>query len=168
MDFVVFGVRICCVNLGLIKILDLFCGLGDLVVERDGISGTSYGNDLHGGGQPIFGENSYRQMILDTAGPNFSQGSSWQSYRNIEPESSYPFEHSMGEDPNPVSKKFYDLLDIVDAKLYPGSSLSQLAVVSRMLNIKMENNMLQRGYNQIMQLLKEALPEDSIVLDSYY
>ncbi|KAM3289895.1 hypothetical protein P3S67_018184 [Capsicum chacoense] len=74
----------------------------------------------------------------------------------------------MGEDPNPVSKKFYDLLDTADVKLYPSSSLSQLAVVSRMLNIKMENNMLQRGYNQIMQLLKEALPEDNIVLNSYY
>ncbi|KAM3281369.1 hypothetical protein P3S67_028390 [Capsicum chacoense] len=33
--------------------------------ERDDISETSYGNALHGGGQPIFEENSYRQMILD-------------------------------------------------------------------------------------------------------
>ncbi|KAM3221136.1 hypothetical protein P3L10_020404 [Capsicum annuum] len=40
--------------------------------ERDDISETSYGNALHGGGQPIFEENPYRQMILDAAGPNFS------------------------------------------------------------------------------------------------
>ncbi|KAM3356785.1 hypothetical protein P3S68_023499 [Capsicum galapagoense] len=109
--------------------------------ERDDISKTSYGNALHGGGQPKFEENPYRQMILDAAGPNISQGSSWQSYSNSEPESSHPFQHSIEEDPNPVSKKFYDLLDAADAELYPGSSLSQLAVVSRMLNIKMENNM---------------------------
>ncbi|KAM3343683.1 hypothetical protein P3S68_025773 [Capsicum galapagoense] len=74
----------------------------------------------------------------------------------------------MEEDPNPISKKIYDLLDAADAELYPGSSLSQLAVVSRMLNIKIENNMSQRGYNQMMQLLKESLPEDNIVLDNYY
>ncbi|KAM3379267.1 hypothetical protein P3S68_011681 [Capsicum galapagoense] len=41
-------------------------------------------------------------------------------------------------------------------------------VVSRMLNIKIESNMSQRGYNKIMQLLKESLPEDNIVLDNYY
>lgn len=27
---------------------------------RDGISGNSFGNDLHGGGQPVFRENPYR------------------------------------------------------------------------------------------------------------
>ncbi|KAM3281368.1 hypothetical protein P3S67_028389 [Capsicum chacoense] len=74
----------------------------------------------------------------------------------------------MKKDPNPVSKKIYDLLDAADAELYPGLSLSQLAVVSQMLNIKIENNMSQRGYNQMMQLLKESLPEDKIVLDNYY
>lgn len=75
---------------------------------------------------------------------------------------------SMEEGPNPESKKFYDFLRTADAKLYVGSSLSQLAVVSQMLYIKMENNMLQRGYNQMTQLLKEALPEDNKVLNSYY
>ncbi|KAM3326935.1 hypothetical protein P3S67_002061 [Capsicum chacoense] len=44
--------------------------------ERDDISETSYGNALHVGGQPILEENPYRQMILDAAGSNFSQGSS--------------------------------------------------------------------------------------------
>ncbi|XP_060210823.1 uncharacterized protein LOC132637807 [Lycium barbarum] len=59
----------------------------------------------------------------------------------------------MEEDLNLESQRLYDLLQAVNAKLYPGSSLSQLAV---------------RGYNQMMELLKEALPEDNIVLDSYY
>ncbi|KAM3232670.1 hypothetical protein P3L10_018029 [Capsicum annuum] len=89
--------------------------------EKDDISGNSYGNDLHGGGQPIFGENPYRQMILDIDGLNFSQGSSWKSYSNSEPESSHVFQHSMEKDPNPVFKKFYDLLNATDGELYPSS-----------------------------------------------
>ena len=50
----------------------------------------------------------------------------------------------MEEDPNPESQKLYDLLQAADAKLYPDSSLSQLVVVSRMLNIIMENNVKER------------------------
>ncbi|XP_049347869.1 uncharacterized protein LOC125812416 [Solanum verrucosum] len=121
-------------------------------------------------------DNPYRQMVLDAVGSNFGQGSSLKSYSNDEPESSHhcepPMEEdpnpSMEEEPNPESQRFYDLLQAADAELYPGSSISQLALVSRMLNIKMENTLSQRGYNQVMQLLKEALPEDNQVLDSYY
>ncbi|XP_059290323.1 uncharacterized protein LOC132043886 [Lycium ferocissimum] len=125
------------------------------------VTGEMY-SDLHGGTQPELGyDNPYRQMVLDAAGPNFGQGSS-----NTEPESSHHCEPlveeesnpSMEEEPNLESQRFYDLLQAADAKLYPGSSLSQLAVVSRMLNIKSENTLSRRGYNQIMQLLKEALP----------
>ncbi|KAH0674544.1 hypothetical protein KY284_025631 [Solanum tuberosum] len=49
-------------------------------------------------------------MTFDAASPNFPQGSSWQSFSNIEPESSHPCEPSMEEDPNPESQKLYDLL----------------------------------------------------------
>ena len=35
-------------------------------------------------------DNPYRQMILDSAGPNFPQGSCRQSFGNTEDESSYP------------------------------------------------------------------------------
>ncbi|KAH0647449.1 hypothetical protein KY290_033448 [Solanum tuberosum] len=130
------------------------------------IDEISSDQDFYGGAQPELGyDNPYRQMIFYAAGPNFPQGLSWQYFRNIESESSHPCEPSMEEDPNPESQKLYDLLQAADAKLYPGSSLSQFAIVSRMLNIKMKNNMSHRGYNQMMQLLKEALPEDNIVLD---
>ncbi|OIT20897.1 hypothetical protein A4A49_56009, partial [Nicotiana attenuata] len=102
----------------------------------------SSSSNLNGGAQPEFGyENPYRRMILDIAGPNIIQGSTWQSDSNVEPESSHPNEPSMEEEPNPESQKFYDLLQAADAELYPGSSLSQLEVVSRMLNIKMENSL---------------------------
>jgi len=153
--------------------------------EEDVIDEMYSVNDLHGGTQPELGyDNPYRQMVLDVAGPNFDQGLSRQFQSNIEHESSHTYEISMEEEinpsieeasdlpmeeePNPESQRFYDLLHAADAKLYPGSSVSQLEVVSRMLNIKMENNMSQRGYNQMMQLLKDSLPEDNIVLDNYY
>ncbi|KAF3656663.1 putative flowering time control protein FCA-like isoform X1 [Capsicum annuum] len=114
--------------------------------------------------------------VIDVAGPNFNYGSSWQPNNNIESGSSYPYEPSIQEEhvslieeePNLEYQKFYELLHSADAKLYPGSSLSQLTVISRMLNIKMENTMSQRGFNQMMQLFKEALPEDNLLVDSYY
>ncbi|KAF3614155.1 putative flowering time control protein FCA-like isoform X1 [Capsicum annuum] len=91
--------------------------------------------------------------LIDAAGPNFNHG-----YNNIESrpshlyESSIEEEHetSMEEEPNLEYQKFYELLHSADAKLYSGSSLSQLAVISRILNIKMENNMSERGFNQMM------------------
>nr|XP_009763780.1 PREDICTED: uncharacterized protein LOC104215634 [Nicotiana sylvestris]XP_009763781.1 PREDICTED: uncharacterized protein LOC104215634 [Nicotiana sylvestris] len=137
----------------------------------------SSSGDLHGGTQPESEyENPYQKMVLDAAGPNFGHGLSWQSYNNIELESSHSYEPSMEEEPNPSMEeepnlecqRFYDLLQAADANLYPGSSLAQLAVVSRMLNIKMENTLSQRCYNQMMQLLKEALTEDNTMLDNYY
>ncbi|KAH0781765.1 hypothetical protein KY290_001363 [Solanum tuberosum] len=126
--------------------------------EKELIREISSGNDLNGGPQSESGyDNPYRHMVLDTVGPNFNHGSMEEDPNP-----------SMEEEPNLESQKFYDLLQAADAKLYLVSSLSQLAVVSRMLNIKMKNNMSQRGYNQMTQLLKEALPEDNMVLDSYY
>ncbi|KAH0665410.1 hypothetical protein KY285_026616, partial [Solanum tuberosum] len=101
--------------------------------EKDVIGEISSDQYLNGGATPKLGyDNPYRQMIFDAPGPNFPQGSSWQSFSNIEPESSHPCEPSMEEDPNTESQKLYDFLQAADAKLYPGSSLSQLAIVSRM------------------------------------
>ncbi|KAH0773623.1 hypothetical protein KY290_010760 [Solanum tuberosum] len=114
--------------------------------EKDVINEISSGQDLHGSAQPeLTYDNPYRQMVLDVSCPNFSQGSSWQSSSNIEPQPTHPCEPLMEEDPNPDSQKLYDLLQAATQKLYPGSFLSQLALVSRMLNIKMENNMSQKG-----------------------
>ncbi|XP_009790883.2 uncharacterized protein [Nicotiana sylvestris] len=86
--------------------------------ERCLTNELSSSSNLNSGAQPELGyENPYRRMILDIAGP--SQGSTWQSDSNVEPESSHPYEPSMEEDPNPESRKFYDLLQAADAELYP-------------------------------------------------
>ncbi|KAM3395106.1 hypothetical protein P3S68_004111 [Capsicum galapagoense] len=124
--------------------------------EKDMIGEISFGDDLINGAQLELGyDNPYRQMILDIVGPNFNHGSSWQPYNNIEFGSSHPYEPSieeehktsMEEEPNLEYQKFYELLHSDDAKLYLGSSLSQLTVISQMLNIKMENTMSRRGFN---------------------
>lgn len=111
-------------------------------------------------------------MVLDAVNLNFEHGWSLKSYRNINSECFNRYETSMEEDPNPSmgeelnpsiqekpnqeSKKFYDLVQAADTKLYLGSSLSQLTVVSSMFNIKMEITMSQQGHKQITELLKEA------------
>nr|XP_016475280.1 PREDICTED: uncharacterized protein LOC107796969 [Nicotiana tabacum] len=153
--------------------------------EKNVTGEMSSSGDFHGVAQPGSGyENPYRQMVLDATALNFGHGLSWLSYNNTKPESSHSYEPlmeaepnpsmeeephpSMEEEPNLECQRFYDLLQAADVKLYPGSSISQLAVVSRMLNIKMENTLSQRGYNQMIQLLKEALPEDNIMLNNYY
>ncbi|KAM3281818.1 hypothetical protein P3S67_027465 [Capsicum chacoense] len=141
-------------------------GKADLVGE------ISFGNDLINGAQLELGyDNPNRQMILDATGPNFNHG-----YNNIESRPSHLYEPSieeeheisMEEEPNLEYQKFYELFHSADAKLYSDSFLSQFAEISRMLNIKMKNNMSQRGFNQMMQLFKESLPEDNLLVDSYY
>jgi len=50
--------------------------------EKDVIGEISSDQDLSGGATPELGyDNPYRQMIFDAAGPNFPQGSSWQSFK---------------------------------------------------------------------------------------
>ena len=45
------------------------------------IGGIFCDRDLNGGATPELGyDNPYHQMILHAAGPNFPQGSSWQSF----------------------------------------------------------------------------------------
>ncbi|PHU21567.1 hypothetical protein BC332_06674 [Capsicum chinense] len=132
------------------------------------IGEISFDNDLINGAQlELEYNNPYRQMILDAASSNFNHG-----YNNIESGSSHLYEPSIEEEhetsmekePNLEYQKFYELLHSADAKLYRGSSLSQLAVISRMLDIKMENNMSQRGFNKMIQLFKEF----NLLVDSYY
>ncbi|KAH0655751.1 hypothetical protein KY285_030633 [Solanum tuberosum] len=91
--------------------------------EKDVINEISSSQDLHGSAQPeLTYDNPYRQMVLDVSCPNFSQGSSWQSSSNIEPQPTHPCEPLMEEDPNPDSQKLYDLLQAATQKLYPGSN----------------------------------------------
>ncbi|KAH0671632.1 hypothetical protein KY285_025440 [Solanum tuberosum] len=154
---------------GVDKFIQFACTQQDrLSGEKDVINEISSGQDLHGSAQPeLTYDNPYRQMVLDVSCPNFSQGSNWQSSSNIEPQPTHPCEPLMEEDPNPDSKKLYDLLQAATQKLYPGSSLSQLALVSRMylgtLKMMIGNKASVEG-----SICEAYLMTESTQLFSYY
>ncbi|CAH9117021.1 unnamed protein product [Cuscuta epithymum] len=94
---------------------------------------------------------SYRQMVMDAAGPDFIPT------------------RIMDEEPNAEDKKFFDMLEATDKPLWPGcEKLSQLSIVSRLLNIKSEFRLSEQCFDAICQLFKDALPEDNNMVDSFY
>ncbi|KAK1372157.1 hypothetical protein POM88_038249 [Heracleum sosnowskyi] len=83
----------------------------------------------------------YIQMVMDAAGPEM-------------------FDVEMDEEPNPDAKKFYELLDAASKPLYPGSEKhTQLSFISRILNVKCESKMSNSAFSDVLQLIKEVIPE---------
>ncbi|CAH9124015.1 unnamed protein product [Cuscuta epithymum] len=96
-----------------------------------------------------------RQMVFDAAGPSFHP-TSFEN-QNIE------------EDPNPESKKFFDMLNAAEEELWPGCEThSQLSFMSRLLSLKSENNWSDKSFDQLLPLIKEGQPEGSKVPTSFY
>ncbi|KAK1402846.1 hypothetical protein POM88_002451 [Heracleum sosnowskyi] len=70
------------------------------------------------------------------------------------------FDVEMDEEPNPDAKKFYELLDAASKPLYPGSEKhTQLSFISRILNVKCESKMSNSAFSDVLQLIKEVIPE---------
>nr|GFA29312.1 hypothetical protein [Tanacetum cinerariifolium] len=87
------------------------------------------------------GPNPYRNMILEAAGHDFNPN----SHENV----------SQPQPPDPKTKRLYELLHQADEPLWPGcTKVSQLSLVSRMLNIKSESRMTEKIYDDVMQVLK--------------
>lgn len=94
--------------------------------------------------------NPYRQMILDAVGPDF-------------------FTEDMDEVPNPTAQKFYDMLNAADEKLWPGCKThSQMSSVARLLYMKSEHHFSERCYDDIVQFIKEVLPDENKMVDNFY
>lgn len=94
--------------------------------------------------------NAYHTMVLDAAGPDF----------NID---------DMEEPPNPDAQTFYDMLQAADQELWPGcQSHSQLSLVARLMSLKSENNMSQKCFDQVTELMKEIVPENNLVSENFY
>ena len=94
--------------------------------------------------------NAYRRMVHDAVGPGFEP--------NV-----------MEESPNPAAQKFYDLLSSANQEVYPGCDMhSQLSVVARMLHLKSEHHISERCYDEFCQLIRELLPVDNMMTDSFY
>jgi hypothetical protein len=88
-------------------------------------------------------------MVMDAAGPGL--------------------EAVVDEPPNPVVRKFYDILEAADTLIWEGcTSHLQLSLVSRLLNIKFENTMSEKCFNQVVQLIKEVAPDRNKIPDNFY
>ena len=61
------------------------------------------------------------------------------------------------------------MLRAADTPIWEGcQNHSQLSVVARLLNIKSENNMSEKCFNQVAQLMKEVLPQGNKMIDDFY
>ncbi|GJR73185.1 hypothetical protein Tco_0085550 [Tanacetum coccineum] len=70
---------------------------------------------------------------------------------------------------HPKTKRLYELLHQAGEPLWPGcTKVSQLLLVLRMLNIKSESRMIEKIYDDVMQVLEDALPPDSKLVGSFY
>ncbi|KAL0381107.1 UNVERIFIED_CONTAM: hypothetical protein Sangu_0175000 [Sesamum angustifolium] len=59
-----------------------------------------------------------------------------------------------------LSDRFYDVVHVADHPLYNSCNESQLSTVARLVNIKAENNMSERCYDQASQWASDLLPRD--------
>lgn len=93
-------------------------------------------------------------------------GHIWCAGPNFEPETAY---YNYKKAPNPEAHWFYDMLKSIDTSLYEGcTKYSQFSTIVRLLYIKSENNMSEKCFDQILQLLKDVLPEGNKVVDDWY
>ena len=68
-----------------------------------------------------------------------------------------------------MAQQFYDMLDAANNPLWQGcENRSQLLVVARMLNIKAEHHLSERAFDAIVKLMKEVVPKDNLITESFY
>ena len=90
-------------------------------------------------------------MVFDAAGPDFT-----------------PLEE-LEEPPNSEAKKFYDMLSAVDKELWPGcEGHTLLSHIARVMNMKSENHMINKIFDQMVQSMKEILPDGNVVTENFY
>ena len=92
-----------------------------------------------------------RSMVYDVAGPSFN---------------SIEIEESL----NPTTKHLFYMLKASDQEVWNGNPYghSQLSIVSRLLNIKVEHHIFERCYDEICTLMKELLLTDNLMKDNFY
>ena len=89
-------------------------------------------------------------MVHDIAGPEFD-------FTNME------------ESPNQEAQKFYDMLAAANEELSPGCGThSQLSAAARCLSIKSNHHLSEKCYDEFVGFVKEVLPEDNKMVDSFY
>lgn len=79
------------------------------------------------------------------------------------------FEQPIEEPPNKEAKVFYDLLQSAQRPLWDGCDThSELSMAVRMLSIKAEGNISQQSFDEILQVMKEGMPNDNMLIPNFY
>lgn len=73
------------------------------------------------------------------------------------------------ETPNPQAEELYSMLDATNKELWPGCTThSQLSFVARTMNIKSENHLSEKCYDQLSELFQEVVSEENCVPKEFY
>ncbi|XP_057803652.1 uncharacterized protein LOC131018985 [Salvia miltiorrhiza] len=96
--------------------------------------------------------NRYETMVMDVATAQF---------HNVD--------DLIEESPNPTAQHLYDMLKAADRELWPGCKThTQLSLVARLMSLKSDNNMSERCFDQILELIKEIVPDNNLVTGDFY
>ena len=127
--------------------------------EIDMELGTSYVDPTHLSGSEKVGneDNNYVDMVNDAFRDNVSFDNYQQddSYENVvDPQRNH-------------SKKFYDLLEGAQNRLYDGcrEGQSQLSLAARVLQNKADYNLSEKCVDSVCQILTDYLPEGNTTID---
>jgi hypothetical protein len=97
--------------------------------------------------------NPYESMVFDAIGPEIMD----------------QFEQHMEEPPNREAKVFYDLLESAQRPLWDGCDThSKLSMAVKMLSIKVEGNISQQSFDEILQVMKEGMLKDNLLVPNFY
>ncbi|XP_043815326.1 uncharacterized protein LOC122724434 [Manihot esculenta] len=76
---------------------------------------------------------------------------------------------SMEEAPNAEAQKLYEMLQAANEELWPGCNKhTKLSTVARLMNMKLEHHFSVKCFDQIIEFVKEVLPEDNVLPDNFY
>ncbi|KAL8109145.1 hypothetical protein AgCh_025290 [Apium graveolens] len=76
---------------------------------------------------------------------------------------------NMHEEPNVTAKTFYKMLDSATEPLYPNcTSFTTLSFVSKLLNFKHRLGCSNKGFDELLELIRSVLPEDHKLPMRYY
>jgi hypothetical protein len=110
-------------------------------------------NSYYGSSEVREDLNDFEQMVMDAAGPSLG------TYLE---HGGFGCEEQMSEDPNPEAQSFFDMLKAAQAPLYNGcESYSELSAAIQALSIKSDFNISETCFNQWVDFIEKALPNDN-------
>ncbi|KAL0402234.1 UNVERIFIED_CONTAM: hypothetical protein Slati_4253300 [Sesamum latifolium] len=118
-----------------------------------------------------------QRMVLDAAGPAFCSSTYSQDCAPDDGTRSYPLDAGASSyyysgDPydyvSGLADRFHDVLHATEQPLWNGCTISQLAVVAELVDIKADGHISQRIYDRISQWGDHTMPRDHTLPLDYY